>query len=805
MGKKLAVFPEENDLVVTAWTPSCTTSGSLERKVNTINTITTILMQFTFSNQIQQRLLQDTLTECMQGMTRENDVEEVKALKCQHNLLLSSDYHQFDSCMKAFFSTYSTASDSKYAKILLPSFIPFAVHASLVDMTWSTTNRMYCYLNHLQTHSTVTMMKELKILTSLKWMEMYILGQHASYQFSVSTEHNTPEIIIEFSPSICTYYYQINSNLSYTTFSLEELLENLATIETMVMKFPDASPNIKDVFVRVIFFLKQLQNHANSVIIPTYSKQVEELLNMETWKQAGMKSIREYVNRNQVSYSSTIISTLLAMGAIEVSGIHAINLLQYEKQLISQSFQKSGDEFADDTTEDLVACVYLYYSLQHSNREEIESHSKCKLLLQQVVRSVVDTFSDEQKRFFGSFFFSTKVGTDLETTKVMLFRELEKMLEASLSFRMLLLFNYLLLVGEQWQIVELWESLVSNEQLYQIIISVVSQIYNPVVLSVSSEVYSTGPLISDKVMWIKEILLLRIIFVNMIEKLKNVCDATGSDGQVSIPRCWVDDHILSSVNRGLFLEAYQGMGLIANFHKQFFEILHGQTDLYLPHLPAWLYDGHTTSLYQQFMHTFAIEEAVSFDSSTIVKAEETAADTRVVSIAFVCNSVTRHSVGRLLSRIIAGFTDASHNKDVQYDVYLITSSPHPHNSEQYDQDASSMYDDISYYLADKISPSRWVAYPTVSTSMLDPKTSTIILHPKWQSFISYLKETVRLQVAVFTDVLMQPVQMIWSQHIRLAPAQVVFWGHPFSTGNHPHMDYFVTSDSFEPRKLRTSR
>ena len=33
--------------------------------------------------------------------------------------------------------------------------------------------------------------------------------------------------------------------------------------------------------------------------------------------------------------------------------------------------------------------------------------------------------------------------------------------------------------------------------------------------------------------------------------------------------------------------------------------------------------------------------------------------------------------------------------------------------------------------------------------------------------------------------------------MRLAEIQVAFWGHPFTTG-FPTIDYFITSDSFEP-------
>ena len=53
-----------------------------------------------------------------------------------------------------------------------------------------------------------------------------------------------------------------------------------------------------------------------------------------------------------------------------------------------------------------------------------------------------------------------------------------------------------------------------------------------------------------------------------------------------------------------------------------------------------------------------------------------------------------------------------------------------------------------------------------------------------------------LDVLVFPDIGMDTKTAMWGG-ARLAPVQVCFWGHPTTTGMHS-MDYFVTSDSFEP-------
>ena len=53
-----------------------------------------------------------------------------------------------------------------------------------------------------------------------------------------------------------------------------------------------------------------------------------------------------------------------------------------------------------------------------------------------------------------------------------------------------------------------------------------------------------------------------------------------------------------------------------------------------------------------------------------------------------------------------------------------------------------------------------------------------------------------LDVLVFPDIGMDTKTAMWGG-ARLAPVQICFWGHPTTTGMHS-MDYFVTSDSFEP-------
>ena len=51
---------------------------------------------------------------------------------------------------------------------------------------------------------------------------------------------------------------------------------------------------------------------------------------------------------------------------------------------------------------------------------------------------------------------------------------------------------------------------------------------------------------------------------------------------------------------------------------------------------------------------------------------------------------------------------------------------------------------------------------------------------------------------VFADLGMETRAATWA-HARLAPAQVLFWGHPHTSGL-PFVDYFVSSDACAPRR-----
>jgi hypothetical protein len=53
----------------------------------------------------------------------------------------------------------------------------------------------------------------------------------------------------------------------------------------------------------------------------------------------------------------------------------------------------------------------------------------------------------------------------------------------------------------------------------------------------------------------------------------------------------------------------------------------------------------------------------------------------------------------------------------------------------------------------------------------------------------------QLEVLVFGDILMDSLTTHLSM-LRLAPIQIAFWGHPFTSG-FPTIDYFISSDSFE--------
>ena len=162
----------------------------------------------------------------------------------------------------------------------------------------------------------------------------------------------------------------------------------------------------------------------------------------------------------------------------------------------------------------------------------------------------------------------------------------------------------------------------------------------------------------------------------------------------------------------------------------------------------------------------ATDTPPSESSPTVYAGAERSKPPRRAKVAFLSFFFTRHSVGRLLAKIIA------HLDTTNLDVWIISSS-------------KSKKDDVTSYLLKAIHPDKWIYIPldlSRAVSMVRAEAFDILAYGDvfMDSFVAHLSA------------------------IRMAPIQVAFWGHPYTSGA-PSIDYFVSSDSFEPSSNRVSR
>lgn len=197
--------------------------------------------------------------------------------------------------------------------------------------------------------------------------------------------------------------------------------------------------------------------------------------------------------------------------------------------------------------------------------------------------------------------------------------------------------------------------------------------------------------------------------------------------------------------RGLFLQPYQGISLLR------------------PFLPAvdTLYDMSAGQ---------AVLEMMRFQAAEVHPARDASANTignssRVV-VAFVSLSLSRHSVGRLLANIICGL-------DInRFSIIVVT-----------DHRKHGQGDDVTEMVKVCIPPSNWLYMSNDAESLRN--------------------QLLGVDIVIYSDVAMQSTLFANVHMTKLAPVQVMFWGHPFTTADEG-MDYFISSDSFEPAVARES-
>eukprot|EP01036_Dinobryon_divergens_P027788 gene27788-36615_t len=131
-------------------------------------------------------------------------------------------------------------------------------------------------------------------------------------------------------------------------------------------------------------------------------------------------------------------------------------------------------------------------------------------------------------------------------------------------------------------------------------------------------------------------------------------------------------------------------------------------------------------------------------------------------------------VGRLLAKVIAQLDSNMFN------VWIICQS-----KSRSSVDYTLAEDDIYNYLQTSIDPQHW-----------------IYLSEDLAGAVAAIQD-LSLDILIFGDLYMDSFVTHLAM-FRMAPVQVCFWGHPHTSG-FPSMDYFITSDDFEPNAVRNSR
>lgn len=327
------------------------------------------------------------------------------------------------------------------------------------------------------------------------------------------------------------------------------------------------------------------------------------------------------------------------------------------------------------------------------------------------------------------------------------------------------------------------ERFLADGDLLSVYLGTVLQATAPVTLQSASDglrhtVNASAPSVSMP--WAQEAVLLRYLLVDTLQALVYACKDLG------VGRCAISDPVSNVGARGLFLLAYQGLGLLGD------TLLAAEAALvpdsttadasgYTERLRTvrWvLNDATVSALYEELVQLasppvgdlllkpphepdrtgLAVGTTEQSSLTTATTAVGEAARPQKIRVGFLSFFLRKHPVGRLLGPIIAGL-----DHDV-FDVFVITSN-------------TAQPDEITAYLQAHVGTDKWVY---ITHSLSDAVASV---------------RRLALDTLVYGDIFMDSFVAHLAMH-RLATVQVAFWGHPFTSG-YEAVDYFVTSDLFE--------
>jgi len=254
--------------------------------------------------------------------------------------------------------------------------------------------------------------------------------------------------------------------------------------------------------------------------------------------------------------------------------------------------------------------------------------------------------------------------------------------------------------------------------------------------------------------------------VRALESLVHICEALQG---TSAGGCKVSDPVTLVNGRGLFLLAYQGVSL-ADPEPSGGRGVGSQSE---PTVRAA--DWKIPSLYYELVRLSTpglAKHAAEYQchqlapASTDLPVESTTRPP--LKVAFLSAFWFRHSVGKLLGKVVSGLSEWSASgtqRALRVELVHITDK------------SSKTNDDLTVRLQTAVS----------ATHVISP-------HRGLEGTAAELR-ALQFDILVFGDVFMDSFTLHLAM-FRLAPVQVAFWGHPFTSG-FPSIDYFISSSLYE--------
>eukprot|EP00605_Chrysophyceae_sp_TOSAG23-4_P000154 GSChrysophyteH1.ASY1.ANO1.177.1 assembled CDS len=272
-----------------------------------------------------------------------------------------------------------------------------------------------------------------------------------------------------------------------------------------------------------------------------------------------------------------------------------------------------------------------------------------------------------------------------------------------------------------------------------------------------------------------EAVLLRVLAVDVLTTLNDrICVLREHDAPheyESLPACAVRDPVSAIGVRGLFLLAYQG---ITPVHSSSVYHDRERSNNAISALNM-LHDSAIPLGYRKFMQLTQLNwpwwyaplaplvDGQSVSSDAIDPGVKKAGRRENVKVAFISSFFFKHSVGRLLGSVIEGLSSIDFSSDATgLDIHIV------------DMRFNTQNIDLGDSITESLRKSGRRARLTSSPA----------------DCVQYLREQ-HFDVVIYGDNFMDSVL----GHVimmRVAPVIVVFWGHPFTTGFHEAVDYFVT-------------